>query len=150
MEKRIKFLLSLKNLKKVLKRAQRKLFRPITLLWSLKNRKNLLVSSLAVLLTQPQTKRKEKWQALESKKSMLLWCLKEVEGTKVTWKMVWKTDKVNFNLMMGDTMLDNGKTIKCMALVNYIIRTVRLHMRVIGKMTNFVVLVAFSTTDLRN
>lgn len=59
-------------------------------------------------------------------------------------------ERVDQNLMMVDFIQDNGKIIKCMDMVNYIIKMDKLLMRVIGIMINFMDLVEFLMIDLKN
>lgn len=59
-------------------------------------------------------------------------------------------ERVDQNLMMVDFIQDNGKIIKCMDMVNYIIKMDKLHMRVIGIMINFMDLVEFLMIDHKN
>lgn len=59
-------------------------------------------------------------------------------------------ERVDQNLMMVDFIQDNGKIIKCMDMVNYIIKMDKLLMRVIGIMINFMDLVEFLMIDHKN
>lgn len=59
-------------------------------------------------------------------------------------------ERVDQNLMMVDFIQDNGKIIKCMDMVNYIIKMDKLHMRVIGIMINFMDLVEYLMIDHKN
>ncbi len=59
-------------------------------------------------------------------------------------------ERVDQNVMMVDFIQDNGKIIKCMDMVNYIIKMDKLHMRVIGIMINFMDLVEFLMIDHKN
>jgi hypothetical protein len=56
----------------------------------------------------------------------------------------------NWSLMMVDIILVSGKIIKCMDLVNFFIKMVKLHMKGIGRMISFVGKVEFLMIDRRN
>lgn len=58
--------------------------------------------------------------------------------------------RVGSNLMMVAIIPANGEIIKCMGMVNFIIKMDRLHMRETGKAINFVVSAEYSMINLKN
>lgn len=58
--------------------------------------------------------------------------------------------KEDSNLTTADTILASGKIIKCMDMVNCIIKMVKLHTKGIGRTTNFVVLEEYLTINQKN
>lgn len=58
--------------------------------------------------------------------------------------------RVDYSSMMVVFIRENGKIIKCMGMVNYIIKMDKLPMRVIGIMINFMDLVEYLMIDHKN
>ena len=96
-------------------------------------------------------KRKISNKAIKSYSRIIQWLiLKEEESIKAMFAIIWKMDRVSFNLMTEVIMLDHGKIIKCMATESYTTKMAKLHTKAIGKMISFVDLAEFSMIDLIN